>query len=178
MIYSRLPECKFQRKRSAPPKILDRPSRPRRQNWALSLVGLPKIRLRRPLQALKLDLALSLPQLTLSPSWPCDHLLSNYKCEDSPQLCWRSQCDHRLDPHVEMVAATIGLVCCIRLRATGGIDSGMGWVPYWALCAPGQPVHPYNPYFRGAEESENQNWLLDLESCLSYPQHVPKARNA
>ena len=121
-----LPECKFQRKRSAPPKILDRPSRPRRQNWALSLVGLPKIRLR-PLQALELDLALSLPQLTLSPSWPCDHLLSNYKCEDSPQQCWRSQCDHRLDPHVEMVAATIGLVCCIQLRATGGIDSGMGW---------------------------------------------------
>ena len=131
MIYSRLPECKFQRKRSAPPKILDRPSRPRRQNWALSLVGLPKMRLR-SLQALELDLDLSFPQLTLSPSWPCDDLLSNHKCEDSPQLCWRSQCDHRLDPHVEMVAATIGLVCCIQLRATGGIDSGMGWVPYWA----------------------------------------------
>ena len=99
-----------------------------RELGPLSLVGLPKIRLR-PLQALELDLALSLPQLTLSPSWPCDDLLSNYKCEDSPQLCWRSQCDHRLDPHVEMVAATIGLACCIpQLRATGGIDSGMGAV--------------------------------------------------
>ena len=94
----------------------------------LSLVGLPKIRLR-PLQAFEVDLALTIPQLTLSPSWPCDDLLSNYKCEDSPQLCWRSQCDHRLDPHVEMVAATIGLGCCIpQLRATGGIDSGMGAV--------------------------------------------------
>ena len=82
----------------------------------LSLVGLPKIRLR--------PLNWTWPSLfsncTLSPSWPCDDLLSNYKCEDSPQLCWRSQCDQRLDPHVEMVAATIGLVCCIRLAPCNG----------------------------------------------------------
>ena len=132
-------QCKFRRKWLWATGSSRRPSGPRRQKWALGLS--PLLYSQYQLFCCTICSAITHQRSGLHRTGS-----SNIHTNQGPVL----------------TAVNIGPSCCIPCNKEGASAVPVP-VPYWAQPkANRSPAHPYNPYFRGAAESKDQNRLLRI----------------